>query len=256
MIRRLAEFSVKNHVAVNLATLSVVVAGTMAYLSMPREVFPEFSMGEVQVRTLYPGAAPEDVERLVSLPIEEALDGLDGRREMTSVSQEGYSLVTLTTIKGTDMGRFVDDVRAGVLSGDLDLPDAVEDPIAKEIKTEWPAIGVFVYGHATEEELRVLSERHKRELEKIEGVSRVITQGNREPRIWVEVDPVALERYGLTLGDVGRAVGGRSSDAPLGSLTTPSGDYLLRIESGVRRAEDLRLGAAGEAERRSCGRGR
>ena len=63
------------------ACRDIIVAGILAYRGMAREVFPEFSMGEVQVRTLYPGAAPEDVERLVSLPIEEALDGLDGRRE-------------------------------------------------------------------------------------------------------------------------------------------------------------------------------
>ena len=240
MIRWLARFSVQNTVAVNLATLAIVVAGAMAYLDMPREVFPEFTLDSVTVRTLYPGAAPEDVERLVTLPLEEGLEGLDGKREMTSVSQEGYSLVTLTAHRGTDMSRFLDDVRAVVLSGDLELPEAAEDPVVKELTTEFPAIGFFVYGMASEEELRQLAERHKRELEKIPGVSSVTMQGARDPRIWVEVDPVALERFGLTLADVGAAVGGRATDAPLGSLETGSGDYLLRVDAGVARAEDLR----------------
>ena len=240
MIRWLARFSVENHVAVNLATLAVIVAGIAAFSSMPREVFPEFTLGTVTVTTLYPGAAPEDVERLVTLPIEEKLESIDNKKSMTSVTQEGYSLVTLTAHSGTDMSRFLDDVRAATLSGDLELPDAVEDPVVKEIKTEFPAIGFFVYGQASEDELRVLAERHKREVEKIDGVSQVILQGAREPRIWVEVDPVALEAYGLTLADVGAAVGGRASDAPLGSLETASGDYLLRVEADVERAGDLR----------------
>jgi multidrug efflux pump subunit AcrB len=239
VIRALARFSVMNSVAVNLATLTVIAAGVLAYLAMPREVFPDFSLGTVTVRTLYPGSTPEDVERLVTLPLEEKCEGLDGKREMSSVSQEGYSLLTLTIQRGTDMSRFLDDVRAAVSSGDLELPEASEDPVITEIKTEFPAIGFFVYGQAGEDQLRVLAERHQRALEKIPGVARVIMQGHREPRIWVEVDPVSLERYGLTLADVGRAVGRRSSDVPLGSLTTTSGDYLLRVEADVMQARDL-----------------
>ena len=240
MIAWIARFSVRNSVAVNLATVAVISAGTMAYLSMPREVFPEFTLGTVSVTSIYPGAAPEDVERLVTLPLEEKLESIDGKRSMVSVSQEGYSLVTLTVHAGTDMSRFLDDVRAAVQSGDLELPEAVEDPVIKEIKTEFPAIGFFVYGQASDEDLRVIAEEHKRRLERITGVSRVIMQGVREPRIWIEVDPVSLERFGLTLAEVGAAVRGRTTDAPLGSLESESGDYLLRIQSEVLRAEDLR----------------
>ncbi len=240
MIAWLARFSVQNTVAVNLATIAVIVAGAAAYFRMPREVFPEFAVGTVTVTSVYPGAAPEDVERLVTLPLEEHLEGIDGKRTMSSVSQEGYSLVTLTVQSGTDMSRFVDDVRAAVQSGDLELPDDVEDPIVKEIKTEFPAIGVFVYGQASDDDLRVIAEEHKRQLERITGVSRVILQGVREPRIWIEVDPISLQRFGLTLANVGEAVRGRAVDSPLGSLESRSGDYLLRVESDVLRAEDLR----------------
>jgi multidrug efflux pump subunit AcrB len=240
VIRAIARFSVGNSVAVNLATFSVLMAGILAFLAMPREVFPEFSLGSVTITTLYPGSAPEDVERLVTLPLEGEFEGIDGLKDMTSVSQEGYSLVTLTARAGTDMRRFVDDVRAGVQGGDLELPEAAEDPRVREIKSEFPAIGIFVFGHVDDEELRLLAERLERDLEKIDGVSQVFVQGTREPRIWVEVDPVSLERYGLSLAQVGRAVGARSSDHPLGSLAADSGDYLLRVMGEVHRAEDLR----------------
>ena len=240
MIRAIARFSVGNSVAVNLATFSVLVAGILAFLAMPREVFPEFSLGSVTITTLYPGAAPEDVERLVTLPLEEEFEGIDGLKDMTSVSQEGYSLVTLTVRAETDIRRFVDDVRAGVQSGDLELPEAAEDPRVREIKSEFPAIGVFVYGHASDDELRARAERLERQLEKIDGVSQVLIQGTRDPRIWVEVDPASLVRYGVSLDQVGGAVAGQSGDYPLGSLSTDSGDYLLRVAAEVRHAEDLR----------------
>ncbi|MCZ6597294.1 MAG: efflux RND transporter permease subunit [Planctomycetota bacterium] len=240
MIRAIAAFSVKNPVAVNLATITVIIAGVAAYLGMPREVFPDFSLNNITVTTYYPGAAPEDVERLVTLPIEERLEGITGLKEYSSRSQEGLSTIHLVVYEGEDMSRVVDDVRAAVQSGDLELPEVVEDPVVREIKAEWQVIGVFVFGYAPELELRRIADRHKRELEKIDGVAQVIVAGYREPRVWVEVDPIALERFGLSLETIGQAVGRRSADAPLGSLTTDSGDYLLRVESGVEWADDLR----------------
>lgn len=240
MIRALARFAVNNPVPVNLATLTVAAAGVFAYLSMPREVFPNFSLGTITVTTVYPGAAPEDVERLVTLPVEDQLGGIEGRRKMTSTSQEGYSLVTLTAHPKADMSRMLEDVRAALQSGDLELPDDVDDPVVDEIRSEFPAIAVFVYGYESEDMLRRIAEDTKRGLEKITGVSQVILQGQRVPRVWIEVDPLALESYGLTLDDVGRAVRGRTSDRPLGRLETESGDYLMRVDAGVSKADDLR----------------
>ena len=239
MIRWLARMAVENAVAVNLATLAVCGGGLLLYFSMPREVFPEFSMGTVRVTTLWPGAAPEDVEQLVTLPIEDELEGTDGLDEMASLSQEGLSTVTLRIESGYDVQEFLDDVRAA-MSRDLELPESSEEPVVQEVVTEFPAIAVFVYGHRSEDELRVLAERHQRELEKIDGVSEVQLLGPRPPRIWVEVEPLALERFGLTLADVGAAVGARSRDAPLGTLSTAAGDFLLRVDADVEGAEALR----------------
>ncbi len=78
MIRFLVRAAVHNPVAIHLATLAVVAAGVLAYFSMPREVFPEFALGTVTVTTVYPGASPDDVEKLVTLKIEDELEGIDG----------------------------------------------------------------------------------------------------------------------------------------------------------------------------------
>ena len=211
----------------------------MAYRGMPREVFPEFSLGSVRVLTSWPGASPEDVERLVTLPLEEELEGLDGLREMGSISQEGLSQITLLLESERDTQRFLDDVRAAV-ARDLELPEEAEEPITREMLSEWPAIAVLVYGNVAEDELREEAERHRRALESIAGVSQVILSGTREPRVWVEVDPLSLERFGLTLEDVGLVVGARARDAPLGTLNTEAGDYLLRVDAAVQGAAELR----------------
>ncbi len=239
MIRSIARFAVGNPVAVNLATLTLIFAGLLAYRSMPREVFPQFSLGTVRVSTLYPGAAPEDVERLLTLPLEEELDGVDGVKELSSTSQEGLSTITLELLSEADVRRVLDDVRAAVDRSQGELPDEAEDPWVQEVQSTFPVIAVFVYGNRSESELRTIAERHKRELEQISGVGRVVLSGNRAPRVWVEVDPEALGRHGLSLDAVGRAVSARLRNVPAGSLTTGAGDFLLRVDSGVQAAVDL-----------------
>ncbi len=239
MIRAIARFSVKNSIGVNLSVMAVIAGGVVAYLGMPREVFPEFSMDQVVVTTPYPGASPEDVERLVTLPIEEQLEGIDDLREMFSQSQESLSIVTLKIESRADTQRFLEEVRSRVQSGDLDLPVEAEEPFVREIRAEFPVIAVFVYGNASEVVMRDIARDQERALEQMDGVSSVQVTGVREPRVWVEVDPLALERYGLALADVGAAVEGRVRSTPLGSLSTESGDYLMRVESEVLEADDI-----------------
>lgn len=230
--------AVRNPVAVNLATLAVIAAGVMAYFSMPREVFPEFTLGTVTVTTVYPGASPEDVERLVTFKVEDELEGIDGINQTSSRSLEGISIVTLKTDGDRVMSEFLDDVRAA-MSSDLEFPGEVEDPVVKEIKTEFPVIAVFVYGTASEADLRREAERHKRVIEQIKGVSQVVLNGPRDPELWIEVDPLSLERHGLSLSDIGNLVALRSRDIPLGNLSTESGEYILRVDADVHGAEDL-----------------
>jgi len=238
-MRALVRLALHNSVAVHLATLAVCVGGVLAYTTMPREVFPSFSLDTVLVQTFWPGAAPEDVERLLTLPIEEELEGVDGLDEMSSISREGLSQLTLSVRRDRPMPDFLDDVRAA-LARDLELPDEVEDPRVIEVVSEWPAIAVFLYGNSSEVELRALAERHRRALEKIPGVSDVEQAGVRDPRLWVEVDPLALERFGLSLQEVGQALSTRVRDVPAGSLSASSGDYLLRVDAEVDGADDLR----------------
>ena len=238
MIRYLVRAAVSNPVAVNLATLAIIAAGLLAYLGMPREVFPEFSLGQVTVTTLYPGATPEDVERLVTLKVEDELEGTDGLDQISSRSLEGISVVTLEVLEDRPMSEFLDDVRAA-MSRDLELPAEAEEPVVEEIRSEFPVIAVFVYGTASEDDLRREAERHERAIEAIPGIAQVITQGSREPELWVEVDPAALESHGLSLAQVGAAVAARARDVPLGSLSTDSGEYLVRVTADVDGAEDL-----------------
>ncbi|MGK0482355.1 MAG: multidrug efflux pump subunit AcrB, partial [Planctomycetota bacterium] len=273
MIRWLARMAVGNPVGANLAMIALAVSGLLVYRGMPREVFPDFSLDAIEVFTLSPGASPVDVERLVTTPIEDVLDGLDGVKEMRSVSREGVSRIRLTLESGADLDEVLAGARDRVRGGDVELPDGTDDPTVSESKNRFPVIAVFVYGSADEVTLKAIAEEQSRALEALPGVTSVVATGLLEPRIWVEVDPIEMERHGLSLEEIGAAVSGRVAEMPLGSLEVDRREKLLRVGGDVRWAEDLaqlpirtsptgavvtleRVARVSEAARRGASRGR
>ncbi|MFT7676752.1 MAG: multidrug efflux pump subunit AcrB [Planctomycetota bacterium] len=239
MIRAGVRYVVHNPVAANLATLALVLAGLMVYARMPREVFPDSSLAKLEVFVTYAGAAPEDVERLVTAPLEDELDSLRGLAELASTTSEGLARIQITLEAGEDAGDLLPEVRDAIARVRGDLPEGVDEPRAYELESVFPVIAVFIYGSATEGVRRQEAERIRSGIQSIPGIRNVAVTGNREPRLWIEVLPEALERHGLTLDDVGRAVRARSVDVPLGRLSTPDGDWLLRVDADLQWARDL-----------------
>ena len=239
MIRWLASLAVRGPVGANLAMVALIVSGFVVYRGMPREVFPDFSLDAVEVFSVYPGASPVDVERLVTAPIEDALDGLEGVDEMRSVSREGVSRVNLTLADGASISKVLSDARDRVRGGDVTLPDDVEDPLLFEVENRFPVIAVFIYGSADDLVLKRVAEDEARALEALPGVSSVVSTGLIEPQIWVEVEPEELDRHGLTLDAVEAAIRARLAEAPLGSLEVDERQQLLRVGGDVQWARDL-----------------
>ena len=113
MMRVLIRAAIRNPVAVHLGTFALCIAGLLVGLSMPREVFPVFTMERVQIMAVLPGASPVDVERLITMPIEEALAGTDGMARISSISRESIAEVTLEVADSSDQRMF----RLSAISG-------------------------------------------------------------------------------------------------------------------------------------------
>jgi multidrug efflux pump subunit AcrB len=239
MIRAIVRWSVTNSVAANLVMAAIVLGGFLAYASMPREVFPDFSLGKVELFTIWPGAGPGDVEELVTVPLEEAVADVDGVDELQSVSREGVSRVYLTLAPGADLNEVLAQVRDRIGRGDLELPEQAEPPVVREQENVFPVLAVFVHGTASRAVLVREADRIQRELETLAGVQQVVLTGKRDERLWVELDPSALEDSGLSFAEVRAVLGARLAEAPVGSLDTDSGEWLLRVRSEVGGAGDL-----------------
>lgn len=211
----------------NLLLGLIVVLGLLSWFAMPQEMFPVVELDMVRVSTEFEGASPEEVERQVTLTIEDEFDGLSDLDVVTSVSAEGMSTITLKLKQGTDVDQFMRDAQT-LLDQITDLPERAEEPELVRLETRFPVISMTLYGDVSRAYLYELADRVKRRLQALEGVANVGTAGRQEWEIWVEVDPHRLSARGVSLVAVVNAVRQNLDDLPGGSLKAREGDILLR----------------------------
>lgn len=238
LIEAIARACVNNKVPVHLATLALIVIGAILYFTTPREIFPEFTREKIRVTTYYPGASPEDVEELITIKVEDAVDAVDGVGEVESLTQEGVSFVTARLQKGADMTRALQDVDRAV-AGIQDLPADIDDPLVQEVKTRFPVITLSIYGDVNELQLKDVARPLQRRIEAIPGVAAVQPSGLRELEWHIEARPEALLRFGLTLADVARAIGAQNLSVPGGTLERSQDEVLIRTKGETETAAQI-----------------
>ena len=163
-------FAIRNPLIVNLFLALIVIAGVQAWYSMPQEMFPSIEKDKVRIMTLFEGASPEEVEKQVTLPIEQEFDGLPDIDTMTSTSSEGMSNILIKLKAGTDVDDFMRDAQ-NALDQVSDLPEEAEEPELIRLKTRFPVISVSLFGDVSHAYLYGLSEDIKREMGKLPGVA-------------------------------------------------------------------------------------
>lgn len=226
-----ARFAVRNPVVANLLMVAVVVLGLLSFVKLPRELFSRIPFHWVFIITPYPGVAAEEMEKLVTKPIEDELQDLKGVDWIASQSSEGQSFVQVRFEDMSDeefRARF-EDLRAEMAKL-TDLPDDAFDPIIQAFSTEdfMPVIAVHLHGRLRERRLMELARELKDELRDVPGISKVEITGVRDRELWVEADPTALEGHGVSLEQLQLAIRSQGLDVPAGRLTFGRKEVLVR----------------------------
>jgi multidrug efflux pump subunit AcrB len=212
---------------INLLLVIVLLAGVLSWYAMPQEMFPVVEMDKVSIRTIFEGASPEEVERQVTLPIEQELDGLADIDVISSTSNEGLSSILIELKSGTDMDDFMRKVRTALDQVD-DLPQEAEEPELARLETRFPVISVSLFGAIARGELYDIAEGIEDELLQLPGVASVGVAGDREWEIWVVVDPQVLAARRVSLNQIALALQENLRDLPGGTLKSSGGDIRLR----------------------------
>ena len=152
---------VRNPIAANLAMLLLLAGGFWTAITMQKEVFPQFQLDVVEVRVTYPGASPAEVEQGILLPVEEAVRGVQGIREMTSTAREGSGRIELELVAGTDRMKAFQDVDQAVAQIRT-FPDDTEPPEVTLRSRQRDVMEIALYGDVDIWTLRQLAERRQR----------------------------------------------------------------------------------------------
>ena len=223
----IVDFSIRNPLLVNFLLLSIVVVGVLSWRAMPQEIFPVLEEDTIQITTVFEGAAPIEVERQITIPIEDAVEGLGDIDSMESLSREGYSQVLLMLEANVDADDFLQDVRSAVDAID-DLPEDAERTQIRRLRTRFPVMSVSVYGNVGEEDLIETGREVKRAVQNLEGVASVSIAGEREWEVWVIMDPYLAAVSGVPLTEIRAALASNIGDKPGGKLSSSEGEIQLR----------------------------
>ncbi|MDZ7374371.1 MAG: efflux RND transporter permease subunit [candidate division KSB1 bacterium] len=231
---------VRRPVAVSMVYAAVALLGCVSLLRLPIDLLPDLSYPRLTVVTVYPGAAPTEVETSVTVPIEGALSTLSGLRHITSVSREEVSLVTLEFPWGTNMDVTMLHVREKLDELRWLLPRDVDRPtILRMDPRSQPIMGVAVSGAELGELTGLCRDVFKRRLEQLPGLALVELVGEVEPEIQVEVDQDRLETLGLSVADVAAALQRANVTLPGGTIRRGEFRFSLRLLGTFRDLAEI-----------------
>lgn len=231
-------YAIDHPLIINLLLAVVLIIGVTSWLAMPQEMFPVVEKDMVRIDTVFEGASPEEVEQQVTLPIEDAFDGMSDIETLTSTSNEGMATVTIELKPTADVDQFMRDAQTALDQID-DLPEEAEEPELRRLETRFPVISMSLYGEVARGYLYDTAEDVKRRMLNVPGVAAVGVAGDREWELWIEIDPHVLAAYRVAVTDVVRAVRENLRDLPGGSIEAAEGDILLRGKGARPTPEEV-----------------
>jgi HAE1 family hydrophobic/amphiphilic exporter-1 len=238
----ITELSIKRPAFITIVFIALAVMGLLGYSKLGTDLLPKMDFPWVTVIVTYPGAGPEEIEDLVTKPIEEAVAGAAQLDNVRSFSNEGYSVVLgqfLLTAKADDAAS---DIERRVSQVRSKLPkDALEPVILKNDISAAPIIRAALTSPSlTSTELyQFAKDKIKPKLESTEGVSQVNITGGRKREIRIAVDNNKLRAYNLSIVQVTQVLQTQNLDFPTGKITQPTDQYLVRVKGKFNNVDEM-----------------
>lgn len=243
-------FFLRQGVLLNIIFVGMIIfSATIALPNMPVEQFPNFTFGEVQISTMYPGATPDEVERLVTEEIEDSLRGMEDLDYIKSTSQADRSNINVKFVDDTDYKALYNELRFRVMGIQNRLPVQNGEPLTPFFSEadvdEWlPVIQVNLISKndanpLPKRTLVLLAKDLRLRLEQIDKVKKVLLLGDDQEQYTVALDPQKLDAHRITLQDVAEKMRLAGQAPPSGSISSSAGESLIRIDQRYRSSNDI-----------------
>ncbi|EAX47857.1 acriflavin resistance protein [Thermosinus carboxydivorans Nor1] len=234
---------IKRPVFTTMLVLLLVVFGLNSYPSLGIDLYPDVEFPIVNVTVTYTGASPEEMESLITKPIEDAVSSVSGIKTLSSVSREGVSQVTLEFEFGTNPKLAANEVREKVAGVRRRLPDQIDEPVVQRYDITAQPIIYFSLSSDTRSrnEIRKLAvDIVKDELQRLDGVAEVNVYGATEREILLYADPKKLEAYGITFQQILDIVNSQNLNTPGGRVNEKGTELTVRTLGKFKNVEDIK----------------
>ncbi len=222
--------------------LALGVLGILSCSKMPIDLVPQVTYPSINISTSYTGAGPEEVEQLITIPVEQAVSGVNQVKSITSTSQEGSSRVTVNFNWGLNLDEATNDIRSALDRIKSRLPDDANTPtIFKYDPSQSPVMTIGLTGRMDGGALRKLADDElSYQLQKVNGVSRVDVRGGQDEEIQVHLKQDRLQALAITGDQIATVLKNENSMQAAGHLDVGVGDFLLRTQGQFKTLDEIR----------------
>ncbi len=236
-----SSWAINNKIAVFVITLVLGIMGTLAYISLPKESFPDISLPNIYVSVIYPGTSPKDMENLIVRPIEKECKNIAGVKKIKSNSLQDYCSVVVEFGSEVNIEDAKQKVKDAVDKAKKDLPkDLKNDPEIIEINfSDLPVMQVNISGNYDLAKLKEFADDAKDHIESLKEVKKVEIIGALEREIQINVDMIKMQAADLTLGDIQRAVQSENLTFPGGSVRMDGISRSLSVTGEFKNTEQI-----------------
>ena len=240
-MRGFIRFCIYHPVFTGCSVVIWILLGISSYFTLGVTLYPDVELPFVLVRTVYQGAGPNEIEQLISKPLEDALADLENLKSITTYSLEGISMVAVEMEAGTNPDLALVDVNNKVKAKVPDLPDDADEPVSSkfDISAQPFLIVSFTSDMPEKTAKKMIEDRIQPVVARVEGVGRVDVSGGRDREIHINLDPAALSDYGITYMQVCSVVAANNQTTPSGYITQRKDEVSLRLMGEFNEVEQL-----------------
>ncbi|MDQ3016822.1 MAG: efflux RND transporter permease subunit [Bacteroidota bacterium] len=238
---KLTSWSIDNRTTIFVITVLITLAGMFSYISIPKEQFPDVTVPQIFVTTIYPGASPSDMEQLVTKPIEKQVKGLSGVKRITSSSVQDFSSIIVEFNTDLDVAECKQKVKDGVDKAKRDLPtDLLEDPTITEFDiSEIPIMNVNIAGDYSLDVLKEYADEVQDRIEEMREITRVDMIGALEKEVEINVDKYKLAAANLTFRDIENALAYENATISAGNVDIGGMTRSVSIRGDFKNVEEI-----------------
>lgn len=225
-----------------MGVLIIFLVGMIAYSSLELAYMPSVDMPMAVVSTTYSGTGPEEMEDLVTKPIEQTMATLTGVDTITSRSSTGSSMVMIEFVDGTDLDTAVNDMRDKLDRVKRQLPDDADDPTIMKMDMDATTIEVGITSdkYSSSSLYELLDNNITSQFEKIDGVASVEMMGGEDKEVRITVDPDKLNNYGITMSTISSTLASENNNTPGGSLYEGTNEIQIKVKGKFQSLEDIK----------------